>query len=87
MTATPSTGGPLVLQGVKVSNAFPLPKPRIVADAICGAPAQALAAAEEQKVAHQKDAADEQLDSLSDWEVCQQTLCTGTHSWQSINGY
>lgn len=61
----------LVLQGVKSSNAFPLPKARVVADAVCGAPAQALAAAEEQKLAHQKDAANEQLDSASDWEVCQ----------------
>ena len=64
----------LALQGVQVSNAFHLPKPRIVADAICGAPAQALAAAEEQKLANQKDAADEQLDSASDWEVCQQEV-------------
>ena len=59
------------LQGVKPSNAFPAPKPHAAADAICGAPAQALAAAEEQKRADHKDAAGEQLESASDWEVRQ----------------
>lgn len=59
------------LQGVKSSDAFPVPKPHAAADAICGAPAQALAAAEEQKRADQKDADGEQLESASDWEVCQ----------------
>ena len=62
------------LQGVKASNAFPLPKLRVVADAVCGAPAQALATTEEQKLAHQTDATDEQLQSASDWEVCQQIV-------------
>ena len=59
------------LQGVKPSNAFPAQKPHAAADAVCGAPAQALAAAEEQKRADHKDAAGEQLESASDWEVRQ----------------
>lgn len=61
-----------LLQGVKASSAFALPKPRVVADAVCGAPAQALAAAEEQKLAEQTGEDGKHLDSASDWEVRQQ---------------
>ena len=56
---------------MKASSVLALPKPRVVADAICGAPAQALAAAEEQKLAEQENADDNHLDSASNWEVCQ----------------
>ena len=56
------------MQGVKASGGFPLPKPRAVADAVCGAPAQAQAAAEEQKLA-QKDEDNGDIASASEWEV------------------
>lgn len=56
---------------MKASGAFALPKPRAVADAVCGAPAQAQAAAEEQKLAQHNDPDGKHLDSASDWEVCQ----------------
>lgn len=58
------------LQGTKSSGAFPLPKPRAVAEAICGAPAQVQAAAAEQKAAYQNDEASADSASASDWEVC-----------------
>ena len=60
----------VVLQGIKPSIAFSVLNPHAAADAVCGAPAQALAAAEEPKHAHLKDAAGTQLDSASDREVC-----------------
>ena len=60
------------LQGVKASSAFPLPKPRAVADAVCGAPAQAQAAVEEQKLAQKEE--DEGLASASDWEVRHESM-------------
>ncbi len=58
------------LQGTKSSGAFPLPKPRAVSEAICGAPAQAQAADAEQKAALQNGEANADVASASDWEVC-----------------
>ncbi|KAL0038560.1 hypothetical protein WJX77_010735 [Trebouxia sp. C0004] len=52
----------------KTSAAFPLPKPRAVAEAVCGAPAQGQAAAAEQKAAQQNDEENADLASASDWE-------------------
>lgn len=78
------------MQGTKAKNpgAFPLPKPRAVAEAICGAPAQAQAAAAEHKAAQQKDEEETGLASASDWEVChcirlscQDQTRNGMHPW------
>ena len=62
----------MFLQGTtaKSPGAFPLPKPRTVAEAVCGAPAQGQAAAAEQKAAQQNDEEDADVASASDWEVC-----------------
>lgn len=57
-------------KGLKASSsaAFPLPKPRTAAEAVCGAPSQVSAAAAEQKVAQQEDQNDVDVASGSDWE-------------------
>ena len=60
-----------ILQGSRASSsaAFPLPGPRTVADAVCGAPSQVNAAAAEAKTAQEEDQPDDGVTSASDWEV------------------
>ena len=76
------------LQGLNASSsaAFPPPKPRTTAEAVCGAPSQVSAAAAEQKVAQQED--QDGVDVAgSDWEVRLHALrCIALHSiaWQHI---
>lgn len=74
----------VVLQGVKPSNAFLVLNAHAAADAVCGAPAQALAAAVEKKRAHQKDSAGKQLNSASDWEVCHTLSIRGKHQGSGL---
>lgn len=68
----------IVLQGVKPSNASSVSNPHGAADAVYGAPAQALADAEEQKCAYQKDVAGTQLNSASDRKVCHTVSIRGS---------
>ena len=58
------------MQGISAnaSKAFPLPKARAVAEAVCGAPAQLQAATAERGEA-QRDDRDNDLNSASEWEV------------------